>query len=301
MTCLLSDADDQIKRKFGGIFSSVSVTRTIVYADDTLVIESDELMVQELMDIIRVLVEYGMNFNESKLEVLVVNYDGYIRTGTRSIIKEKNVMIYLGSLLSADGRMCAELSRRIGASKATFKELDVIWRHANLSRRKKTQIYETCVLPRLLYGLHTGWLSEAELKRLDSFHVSCLRRIYAIPPAYISRVADFEVLQRSGCSFLRFQLQRAQLTLYGHVVRLPDKDVLRRSILIASDVRPAYYNFKQRGAPRHTWHSQVFQLALKVAGDLDNLRRLTKSKDLWNHQVIAFTRREQERCAFGIF
>ena len=82
------------------------MTRTIVYVDDMLV---DELVVQELMAIIRVLgLESGMNFNESKLEVLVVNHDGYIRTGIELFIEEKNVMIYLGSLLSADGRMYVE-------------------------------------------------------------------------------------------------------------------------------------------------------------------------------------------------
>ena len=67
-----------------------------------------------------------MNFNKSKLEVLSANHDGHIRAASRALIEEKNAMVYLGSLISADGRMHAELVRRIGASKSTLKELETV-------------------------------------------------------------------------------------------------------------------------------------------------------------------------------
>ena len=134
---------------------------------------------------------------------------------------------------------------------------------------------------------------------MDGFHCRCLRKIFGIPSAYVSGVSNIEVLDRAGSVLLRHKLHQQQLLLYGRIARLPDDDVLRRSILITSDVRPAYFNFHRRGAPRHTWHNQVFQLALKAAGDIANLRRLVKDKELWRSQVIAYTRREQERCRFG--
>ena len=104
-------------------------------------------------------------------------------------------MIYLGSLLDVSGSMHAELVRRIGAAKAAFRELDVVWRHANISRDRKTRIFEAYVVSRLLYCLHTGWLSEVELRKLDGFHCSCLRRIYGIPHSYVNRISNHELLQ----------------------------------------------------------------------------------------------------------
>ena len=76
----------------------------------------------------------------------------------------------MGSLLLADGGLKAELSRRIGSARAAFNELVIVWKHANLSRQRKVQIYQACVLPRLLYSLQIAWLNKAELQRIDSFH-----------------------------------------------------------------------------------------------------------------------------------
>ena len=54
--------------------------------------------------------------------------------------------------------------------------------------------------------------------------------------------------------------------------------MLRRSILLTSDVRPADFNFHRRSAPRDTGHNQVFQLALKAAEGIANLKFFVRIK-----------------------
>ena len=50
------------------VYIFIYVIRLMDYVDDMLIIESNEVVVQELMDIIRVLgLEYCMHFNESEL------------------------------------------------------------------------------------------------------------------------------------------------------------------------------------------------------------------------------------------
>ena len=84
-------------------------------------------------------------------------------------MKKKAGIIYFGALISIDGRPQAELNRRIGAARQSFDELSAVWGHAGISKTRKLHLFDTCVLPRLLYGLQTIWLNEAELKHLDAF------------------------------------------------------------------------------------------------------------------------------------
>ena len=100
--------------------------------------------------------QYGLSFNEGKLEVLRINYAGHLYKINGETIKEKEAMVYLGSLLSVDGRAQADLGRRIGAAKMAFKELEAVWRHASIKQERKVKIYEACVASRLLYCVHTS-------------------------------------------------------------------------------------------------------------------------------------------------
>ena len=51
MTCLLHDANRRIEEQYGGIKASVSMTRSILYADDTLIVEADGVVAQNFMDV----------------------------------------------------------------------------------------------------------------------------------------------------------------------------------------------------------------------------------------------------------
>ena len=125
------------------------VTRSLLYADDTLIVESDATIAQEYMDAVRRLgAQYGLSLNESKLEVLAVSHDGRLLDGQGRPIKTKSSMVYLGGLLTANGRIGPELGRRIGAATQAFSELSRAWRHANLARSRKMKIYEACVVSR---------------------------------------------------------------------------------------------------------------------------------------------------------
>ena len=170
-----------------------------LYADDTLVLEGDERVVKAYMDSISAVgKEYGLTFNWSKLEVLRVRHEGHVKLPAGGNVKEKDSIIYLGALLASDGRMGSELSRRLGAAAADFTQLQVLWKHANVSRAFKKEVYLSCVVQKLLYCLHTGCFTKAELRKLDGFHARCLRKVYGIPHSQESRVSNATVLATAG-------------------------------------------------------------------------------------------------------
>ena len=197
MTCFIYDADAQMKAEFGNIASVVSVSRLLLYVDDTLILESNPVAAQRMVDIIREKgFEYGLEFNEKKLEMMTINGNETILAANGSRIKQKDSMVYLGSILSADGRIQSELNRRIGSAGQAFNELERLWKHANVSVTRKLEIFESCVISRLMYGLQTCWLNEAELSRLDAYYCKCLRRILKIPPSFESRVPNAEFMRK---------------------------------------------------------------------------------------------------------
>ena len=168
-------------------------------------------------------------------------------------------------MISADGSIGPELSRRIGAARAEFDTLARIWSHTSLSATKKIRIYEACVLSKLLYCLHTAWLKTHELARFDAFHAKCLRKILGIPMSYISRIPNITVLHTAASQKLSSVLLQRQLTLLAQVARKGDDDPLRSIVLKPSSVElrdlPAK---RKRGRPRLTWASEVYKHAVKV-------------------------------------
>ena len=72
-------------------------------------------------------------------------------------------MVYLGSLLSSDGRVALEVGRRIGQAKADFDKRCRVWSHSSTAVGRKLRIHEACVVAKLAYGLHTATLNNSEL------------------------------------------------------------------------------------------------------------------------------------------
>ena len=75
------------------------------------------------------------------------------------------------------------------------------------------------VLPELLYGLPAVWLNTSERRRLNGFQNRCLREIWGIKPAFISRVSNVRVLATTQQHQLTRNLEKQQLLLYGKVAR----------------------------------------------------------------------------------
>ena len=119
MSVLISDARDLLEHKVGH-----SDAEELLYADDTLIIDSSGGHVQEYMRCVHSVGSgYGLAFNWGKLEVLTVKCNDSILKPDGTAVKHKNRMIYLGSILSDDGYAEKELGRRIGAARADFDAL----------------------------------------------------------------------------------------------------------------------------------------------------------------------------------
>ena len=140
------------------------------------------------------------------------------------------------------------------------------WSHANISLKRKVELYNAIVLPQLLYNLESLWLIQRDRHRLDSFHVQCLRRICRVPCAYVSRVSNQDIIDRTGQDTLSERLAKQQIKMYTSITQLPESDVLRKLTCEPNAETPRVWNQRRRrGRPKQQWAHCVH--ALKRAAE----------------------------------
>ncbi|BHF74462.1 hypothetical protein SprV_0501754800 [Sparganum proliferum] len=87
-------------------------------------------------------------------------------------------------------------------------------------------MYKAVILPTLLYGAETWTAYARQARRLNQFHLSCLRRILWLN--WQDRIPDTEVLERTGILSIYTMLRQMQLRWSGHLVRMDDERLPKR-------------------------------------------------------------------------
>jgi hypothetical protein len=289
MTIIMSDARDQLTNADKELLEKGCLAE-LLYADDTLLLSVSSCSLERYLAAVAVSgARFGLELHPSKFQLMQIRTDEQVRRPDGSMITPATNMVYLGTLLTDDGRVAHELARRLGMASAAFRTLSKVWRHSSLSRTRKIQIYSAVVLSKLLYGLATAWLNTSERRRLDGFHNRCLRTIWGIKPAYISRVSNKEVLDTTGQKPITTILLKEQLLLYGAAARAPEGNVMRDATFCPRTLHPATNRYIRKiGRPRLEWADEVGKVAFQAAGSYHRLNQTIKSKTDWRRVVDDF-------------
>ena len=88
---------------------------------------------------------------------------------------------YLGSNISRDGSLDIEIDTRISKASQILDSLhNRVLSKYNIRLSMKLKVYNTMVLPSLLYGCETWTLYHRHIKKLELFHMRTLRSILGI-------------------------------------------------------------------------------------------------------------------------
>ena len=163
-------------------------------------------------------------------------------------------MMYLGATIHGDGGFGSQVSRKIGEAKEAFRFLHTIWKHASVTKQRKVKLFETLILSKLRYATASSWLLKAELRRLDGFQAQCLRQIFKVPSAYVSRISNKRILEMSKAKQLSCTIQQKQQELLEAVISTPTKQHLCQATFIKGTTVPLTRLYVQRvGRPRQNW------------------------------------------------
>ena len=158
---------------------------------------------------------------------------------------------YLGSRLSSDGNLDCEIAARLSKASSSFGRLWTrVWRERGISAQTKTAVYRAVVLTSLLYGCETWTWYRRHIKRIDQFHLRCLRRILNIN--WEDRVTNQEVLRRAQLPGIEAMIIQAQLRWTGHVMRQDDSRLPKQ--IFCSELS---HGTRRQGGPRRRFKDTI--------------------------------------------
>ena len=115
----------------------------------------------------------------------------------------------------------SELNKRIGKAAMTLSRLTKrVWSNNKLSDHTKVYVYKACVISTLLYGSESWTMHAYQEKRLNVFHMRCLRHILKITRQ--DKVTNNAVLEKTGIPSIHIFLKQRRMRWLGHVTRMKD-------------------------------------------------------------------------------
>ena len=199
----------------------------ILYADDVCLMADSVESLQDYVDSLQASCQrFGLVISTSKTQVLKQHprggcKDDYDISLHGTALEEVSNFKYLGSRIRNDNTLASEIPARIACAAAAFGKLWMrVWNSHDLKLQTKILVYKAIVLPTLLYAAETWCCYKADIKRLDTFHLKCLRSILGIK--WQDRVTNTEVLRRCGLSGIEAIIMKQQLRWCGHVLRMDD-------------------------------------------------------------------------------
>ena len=237
------------------------------YADDIAVFATDFQKMQLLVcSIAKYAESVGLKINPRKTQVMCAN----IREEDKLTIfidglplEEVNHFKYLGSGILPTGQAHADISARINLARAVFSQLyKALWRRRDVRLQTKSRIYHAVVRSVLLYGCEAWQLRVEDLRRLQVFEHSCLRRILGV--RLTDRLRNEELRRRCGLSTLSATVQERRLRWFGHALRKNANDLV--AICLRAEPCPGWK--RRRGGQLKTWMATVKEDVEKLTGPM---------------------------------
>ena len=204
--------------------------RDLLFADDCALAACSQEALQRLCDCFASAARrFGLTISIKKTEALYQPapgnmYEPPVITIAGKPLNAVDNFKYLGSIVSNDASLDAEITARIAKATAAFGRLTKRrWTNSGIKFNTKICVYRAAVLTSLLYGCETWTLTKKQTRRLEKFHQTTLRKIARIK--WFHKVTNYEVLSYCNINSLQSMIDKARLRWTGHVVRMKDNRI----------------------------------------------------------------------------
>lgn len=267
-----------------------ALIRDMLFADDAAVVTHAEEELQHLIDSFsQACSAFCLQISLKKTNVMAHGVEHpptiIVNKQRLGVVKE---FTYLGSTVTDNLSMEAEINKRIGQA-ATFGKLTKrAWENSKLTEHTKVTIYHACMLITLFY-VSESWTLYSRLERsLNTFHMCSLRRILGIH--WNDKVTNKEVLTRAQIPSLFTLLQQRRLRWLSHVHCMPNKRI-QKDLL---------YRELETGKRAHGRLLLRFKDTCKrdmksIDLDLKNWEELASNSDRWRQELSNGLNRAEER------
>ena len=271
----------------------LSLIRDLLFADDCGLAACTQEALQRLCDCFATAARrFGLTISIKKTEALYQPAPGnaYVPPAVTIEGKQLNAVEdfkYLGSIVSNDASIDAEITARIAKATSAFGRLTKrLWTDRGIRLDTKIPVYKAAVLTSLLYGCETWTLNKKQIMRLEKFHQTTLRKIARIK--WFHKVTNYEVLSRCNICSLQSMIDIARLRWTGHVVRM-ENDRIPKALL---------YGRLATGIPKrgnHNTYLNSVKSTLRACGiGCTRLEELASVRNNWRRTIKAGIAKAEE-------
>ena len=269
---------------------SISVIHDLLFADDCALGACCLEALQRLCDCFSIAARrFGLIISIKKTESLYQPAMGNVYappavTIEGTLLNSVDTFKYLGSTISRDGSLDAEITARIAKATTAYARLNKrLWTNQNVRLNTKVSVYRAVVLTSLLYGCETWTPQRRHIKRLEKFHQCSLRKIARI--RWFHKVTNYEVLARCDISSIEsIIIDGARLRWAGHVVRM-DNTRIPKALLYGRLAEGT----SKRG--NHSTYLNKLRSTLKACKiDTNSFEFLSRDRVVWKRTCKAGTK-----------
>ena len=260
---------------------TLSIIRDLLFADDCALaahnLQEAQILLNRFASASR---RFGLSISLKKTEVMYqvrpnAAYSAPALSMDGQSLPVADKFCYLGSVVSRDNSLDSEISARLAKAYSAFGRLSArLCSVRDIRMGIKIKVYTAAVLSSLLYGAESWTLYRDQLRKLETFHMSCLRRILRI--SWRDRVSNVAILRRCKVSGIEAMLLKAQLRWCGHVIRMPDSRIPKQ--LLYGQLK---HGTRNPGGQRKRYKDQL-RCNLKACGiEKDHLELLVQDRTAW--------------------
>lgn len=247
------------------------------FADDiNLMAESPEELQAVTDQVNQQSVRLGLIINIDKTKVMAVGDDHrqlHIQINGKDLEQVKE-FVYLGGVVSDDGRCIADIKRRIGLTYAAFNKIGNIWNCRSLSLEIKRKVFESLIAPILLYGSECWTMRKEDERRISVAEMSWLRKIRGV--SRLQHIRNEDIRSQLGVRETMVErVKTRRLQWFGHVSRMNSERLPYLALHTQLEGN------RSRGRQRTRWRDNVRKDIEEKGLEFRKALSLVKDREKW--------------------
>ena len=154
-----------------------------------------------------------------------------------------------------------------------IEKLDKFWLHSVCPTRFKLQVQDAEIRSKLLYGLESAELNDAEVQKLDVFQLKGLRQILRKDTTYVNRANTNKVIYEEANTHLNKNTNNTKniqpysevyhtrkLEMYVQILNSPDDDPIKQTTMDVDTLTSRTTSKRRPGRPKRDWTVETAKL-----------------------------------------